>query len=431
MEKAVKYSLQNGLTVIAKEMHHAPVISVWVWYRVGSRYEHVGITGAAHFIEHLKGVRNHYNGVPITSLMDQIGGVYNAATSFDFTTFYVTLPSSHVNKFLEISAAQMKTQSLESNAVELERTVVISEREWQENDPLSRLYELVLGTAFQVHPYRHLPIGYLEDLQSITTDDLHNFISAYYSPNNAVMTITGDFQTGPMLEQVKKYFSNISPGEILTPYIISEHLPKGERRVVYEGEGDTTYIVAAYLSPPASHSDFFPLLIVDSLLTGPSSLSAFGGSVSNKTAQLYKALVEQEFAVEISGGLWATVDPYVYEITIILHPERTVHECITALDDEIKRIQDELPSEEILERAVKQARALFAYSSESITNQAFWLGFTEMFATSEWFTKYLDNLAAVTPEDVQRIARQYLRPQNRILGTYIPTGNNGSKGVEE
>jgi len=134
--------------------------------------------------------------------------------------------------------------------------------------------------------------------------------------------------------------------------------------------------------------------------------------------------VERELAVSVRGGLPATIDPFVYDITVTVHPQRTAQEAITALDEEIHRIQDALPGADELARAAKQARALFAYGSESITNQAFWMGFSEMFASYDWFLNYLDRLAAVTPEDVQRIAQTYLRPQNRVLGTYLPTGNN-------
>jgi zinc protease len=123
----------------------------------------------------------------------------------------------------------------------------------------------------------------------------------------------------------------------------------------------------------------------------------------------------------LHGSLPATIDPFIYSITATVHPQKSPEAVITAIDEEIKRAQDETPTAEALTRAVKQARALFAYGSESITNQGFWLGFTEMFASYQWFTEYLDNLAAVTPQDVQRVAQTYLRPQNRVLGTYLPT----------
>jgi zinc protease len=144
-----------------------------------------------------------------------------------------------------------------------------------------------------------------------------------------------------------------------------------------------------------------------------------GGGISNKTSRLYRALVEKELAVSVGGGLTATADPYLYSIVITLHPKHKPEEALAAFDDEVKRIQDECVSEAEITRAIKQARALFAYGSENITNQAFWLGHAEMFATYAWFLTYLDNLAKVTPADLQRTAQKYLHPKNRVVGTYL------------
>jgi zinc protease len=162
--------------------------------------------------------------------------------------------------------------------------------------------------------------------------------------------------------------------------------------------------------------------VLDSLLTGPSNLNMFGGGISNKTSRLYRALVEGELAVSVHGGLQATIDPFLHTITIIPRPDKTPEEVLDRMDEEIARLQEAPPPSDELTRAVKQARALFAYGSESITNQAFWLGFSEMFDSYEWFLGYLDRLAQVTPEEVQRVAREYLRPQNRNLGIYKPSG---------
>jgi zinc protease len=179
-------------------------------------------------------------------------------------------------------------------------------------------------------------------------------------------------------------------------------------------------VQAAYRFPPAAHPDFFPLSVLDSLLAGPSNLNMFGGGISNKTPRLYRALVDREMAVSISGGAQATIDPFLYTFTLTVHPERTPDEALAALDAELRRVQEEPVSEQEVARAIKQARALFAYGSENITNQAFWLGYAEMFAEYQWFQTYLDRLAKVTPQDVQRAARDYLRPQSRVVGTYVP-----------
>jgi zinc protease len=180
------------------------------------------------------------------------------------------------------------------------------------------------------------------------------------------------------------------------------------------------FFSAAYPAPAASHPDFIPLSVLDSLLTGASNPTSFGGSLSNKTSRLYRALVEKDLAVGMSGGMQATIDPYLYSITVLIHPDQTVDSVVQAMDYEICRLQDAPPPPAALERAVKQARALFAYDSESITNQALWLGLTEMFDTYEWFTTFLDRLKAVTPEDVQRVAQIYLDADKRVLGKFLP-----------
>jgi zinc protease len=190
-----------------------------------------------------------------------------------------------------------------------------------------------------------------------------------------------------------------------------------------EGPGETAYVQVATHAPSAREPDFFPYLVLDSLLTGPSNLNMFGSGISNRTSRLYRALVEKELAVNVSGGLTATIDPFLHNITITIHPQRKPEESLAALDDEIKRLQDEPPPAAEVERAVKQARALFAYGSESISNQAFWMGYSEMFASYDWFTSYLERLGAVTPEEVQRIAQRYMRAGNRVAGVYLPQGS--------
>jgi zinc protease len=203
----------------------------------------------------------------------------------------------------------------------------------------------------------------------------------------------------------------------------------GERRLTVEGPGETTYVQVSYHIPEAMHANFFPLTVLDSLLTGPSSLNMFGGGASNKTSRLYRALVEGELAVSIAGGIQATLDPFLYNIVLTIHPQRKADEAITIMEDQIHALQDAPPPAEELKRAVKQARAMFAYGSESITNQAFWLGYPEMFSDYNWYLTYLDKLAAVTPEEVQRVAQTYLRPQNRTLGVYLPNEAEDSNGT--
>ncbi len=417
--------LSNGLQVILKEIHTAPIISNWIWYRVGSRDEVPGITGISHWVEHMqfKGTTQFPAGV-LDKAVSRDGGIWNAFTYMDWTTYFQTMPADKIDLGIRLEADRIVNSTFNTDEVSSERTVIISERQGNENQPLFQLGEAVQAAAFRVHPYHHQIIGDMADLQTISRDDLYHHYKTYYVPGNAVAVITGDFDTDTMGARVQELYETIPGKDLVLRPVRPEPIQMGEHRLDVEGPGETCYILASYHSPAATDPDFFPFVVLDSLLTGPSNLNLFGSGISNNTSRLYRSLVEGEVAVSVNGSLPATIDPFIYGITITVHPERSAEDAIVVLDDQIKLIQDELPGEASLERAVKQARALFAYGSESITNQAFWLGFTEMFASYEWFDHYLDNLAAVTPEDIQRIAQRYLNPKNRILGTYIPTGNN-------
>jgi zinc protease len=416
-----KVKLSNGLSVLLKEIHTAPIISHWVWYRVGSRDEVAGITGITHWVEHMQ-----FKGTPqfssqmMDSSISRLGGVWNAFTYLDWTTYFETMPADQIDLAFRLEADRMTKSLFDPLEVASERTVIISERQGNENEPLFRLSEEVQAAAFRVHAYHHEVIGDLADLQTMQREDLYRHYRTYYVPNNAVLVVAGDFHTGQMLARIRELYESIEDGGLPVRRIRLEPEQSGERVITVEGPGETTYVQTAYRAPQASHPDFFPFMVLDSLLTGPSSLNMFGGGISNKTSRLYRALVDQELAVSVHGGIQATLDPFLYTITMTIHPNSAHENALAAMQQEIQRLQDNPPAADELARAVKQARALFAYGSESISNQAFWLGFAEMFSSYEWFDNYLENLAAVTPQDVQRIAQTYLRPQKRILGIYKP-----------
>jgi zinc protease len=417
-----KLTLQNGLQVLLKEIHTSPIISQWIWYRVGSRDEVPGLTGASHWVEHMmfKGTPQYPLGV-LDQVISREGGYLNAFTFLDWTSFFESLPADKMDIALRLEADRMFNSLFDESEVSSERTVVISERQGSENEPLFRLSEEVQSAAFRVHPYHHEIIGDLTDLYSMQCEDLYRHYRSNYIPNNAVLSIAGDFETPSMLDRIGELFEPLPAGTIPARLERTEPPQAGERRVSVEGPGETVYLQVSYRAPRADDQDFFALNILDSLLTGPTNLNMFGGGTTNKTCRLYKALVEKELAVSVNGGLQATIDPYLYTTVVTVHPKHTASDCIAAMEAEIKRLQDAPPPKEELERAMKQARAIFAYGSESISNQAFWLGFSEMFATVDWFNGYLERLAAVTPADVQRIAQTYLRQQNRTLGVYLPS----------
>ena len=420
-QSLTKLTLRNGLLVLLKEIHTSPIISQWIWYRIGSRDEVPGLTGASHWVEHLL-----FKGTPqfplgeLDRAISRDGGYLNAFTFLDWTSFFESLPSDKIDLAMRLEADRMFNSLFDPDEVSSERNVVISERQGSENEPLFRLSEEVQSAAFRVHPYHHEIIGDLTDLYTIQREDLYRHYRTYYIPNNAVLSIAGDFETQAMLERIRELFEPLPAGPQPARMARTEPPQTGERRVSVEGPGETVYMQVSYRAPAGDDPDFFALNILDSLLTGPTNLNMFGGGVTNRTSRLYKALVEKELAVSVNGGVQATIDPYLYTTVITVHPRHTASDCIAAMESEIKRLQDAPPPVEELERAMKQARAIFAYGSESISNQAFWLGFSEMFATVDWFTSYLDRLAAVTPADVQRMAQTCLRPQNRTLGVYLP-----------
>lgn len=414
-------TLSNGLKVFLKEIHTSPIISSWLWYRVGSRDEVQGRTGVSHWVEHMQ-----FKGTPqfpanvLDKAISREGGLWNAMTYLDWTAYFETMPADKIDLALRLEADRMVNSQFDEKEVASERTVIISEREGNENEPLFQLGEAVQQAAFRIHPYHHEVIGDMADLLTMKRDDLYNHYRAFYVPNNAVMAVAGDFDTNSMLVRIKELYEPIPAGKEPARLARLEVEQKGEVRLSVEGPGATSYVQVCYRFPAASHPDFFPLSVLDSLLAGPSNLNMFSGGISNKTSRLYRALVDKEYAVSVYGGAQATVDPFLYSIVMTIHPKRKPEETLAALDKEIGRIKQERVAKSEITRAIKQARALFAYGSENITNQAFWMGYSEMFAKYSWFETYLEKLSSVTVKDVQRVANEYFKPQSRVIGTYIP-----------
>ncbi len=414
--------LNNGLKILLKEIHTSPIISHWVWYRVGSRNEVAGKTGISHWVEHMqfKGTPTFPAGI-LDRAISRDGGLWNAFTHLDWTTYFETMPAEKINLSIDLEADRMVNSLYEPEEVASERTVIISEREGSENDPLFKLEEAMQWAAFKTHPYRNEVIGSLEDLRAIQRDDLYRHYQTYYNPSNAVIAVTGDFKTAEMLEKLRSRFEPI-PGRAVPPVGDKREPPlEEEQHIDVTGPGETTYLEITWRAPAASEEDFFVMSVLDSLLTGPSGLNMFGGGgISNKTSRLYRALVEKELAVSVNGSLQATIDPHLYGINITVRPDSTPEKVMRALDGEIACLLDSPVTKAEIDRAVKQARAMFVYGSENITNQAFWLGYSEMFDAYPWFLNYVKNLEKVTPEQVMLKAQEYLNHDRRVVGVYRP-----------
>lgn len=413
-------TLDNGLEVFAQRSATAPVVSFWVWYRVGTRNEHPGLTGVSHWVEHMlfKGTDRWPSG-RADQVISREGGVYNGMTWQDFTTYYETLPVDRLDLALDIEVDRMQNATFREDEVDSERTVIISERQGHENSPLFLLSEEVTGTAYRVHPYGHETIGHLCDLQAMTQEDLQRHYATYYAPNNAVIAVAGDLPPDAMIDRVAETFAAIPERPAVPAVHLTEPPQRGERRVRVNGAGQTDYVQLAYHIPQARHEDFHALTVLNAILSGGSGFIVGRGRITNYTSRLYGALVDEELAISVHGGLAPTVDPGLYTLVATVWPDRTHQTVEDRLSEEIDRLHQEQVSQAEIQKAKRQAKALFAFSSESISHQAFWLGFSSIFADTEWLTSYLTALEHVTPDDIQRVAQSYLIPANRTAGWYV------------
>ena len=421
----LKARLNNDLTVVLREMHHAPVASFWIWYRVGSRNERPGFTGASHWVEHMM-----FRGSPefppgsLDRLVSREGGRFNAFTTHDFTAYFETLPSDRIELALRMESDRMVNATMSEEDVDAERTVIISERHMYENQPMFLLREELMAAAFRVHPYHHEIIGDETDLETMTRDDLFHHYRRYYNPTNAVIVAAGDFDNQAMLAQIEHYFGRIPAGEDLQPQIRPEPALRGERRVTVNGPGDAAYLAYSFRVPEATHEDFYPLVLLDAAYAGGGGVGHFGGGTTNKSSRLYKALVATNLAAGVSGGMSPSIDPYLYTIFAVARPGISLSEIESALQAELDRLGEEPLTQDELAKAIKRARAAYVLAGESVTGQAQMIGMAEAVAGDyHWYDKTLDALAAVTLDDIERVRQTYLRRKNRVVGLYEPEQN--------
>jgi zinc protease len=422
MTLTTKTVLDNGLTVILKEMHHAPVTSFMIWYRVGSRNEIPGITGISHWVEHMmfRGTPKFPGGV-LDRLVSREGGHWNAFTWIDFTAYYETMPSGRIDLALDLEADRMVNLLLAEADVEAERGVILSERAMYENSPQFLLDEEVSAAVFRVHPYHHEIIGDVPDLQTMTRTDLHNYYRRYYAPNNAIVVAVGDFDTAVMLQNIRQKFEAIPAGEVPTAVTRQEPRQLGERRVIVNGPADAAQLNFTYRAPAASHPDYFALTLLNAAFAGGSSLGMFGGGGSNKSSRLYKALVDTDLAVSAYGGLGPSIDPFLYSINVTVRDGRSLHEVEDALEVELARLRREPITERELAKAMKRAKVEFVTAGESITGQAQLLGMSEaVVGDYGWYETVLAQLSQVTLDDLARVCETYLHKRNRTVGWYEP-----------
>ena len=423
MQPETRTVLSNGLVVLLREVHTAPVATFWIWYRVGSRNEVPGITGISHWVEHML-----FKGTPTLSkgefsrLVNRHGGTWNGFTWKDFTAYFETLPAEHIGLGIRIESDRMRNSLFDPEEVASERTVIISEREGAENNPEYALYEDVEAVAYTVHAYRHAVIGYKSDLRAITRDDLVRHYRTYYTPNNAVVVAVGDFDSEALLGEIREAFDLIPAGPPPPPVRSVEPPQEGERRITLRRPGGAVpQLQMAFHAPAAANPDFFPVLLLDGVLSGFKGPGVFGGeTVGGRSSRLYRALVEQRLAVDAGSAFRPTLDPTLFEIGVTLRPGVEPRQLEEAVLAELQRLADERVGEEELEKVHKQARAQWVYMADGVSRQAVLLGSTEMVASLDYLDRFMERLTTVTPEAMQQVAARLFSDRNRTVGWYLP-----------
>jgi zinc protease len=416
--------LDNGLKVLVQEEHTAPLASVWCWYKVGSKDERPGLTGVSHWCEHMnfKGTTN----IPrdqVKGIIEQYGGSWNGYTWIDQTTYLETATKDALDRMLFIESERMANCLYHPDDCESERTVIISELQGGENDPDQLLDQELTATAFKAHTYRHPTIGWLSDHETMTRDDLYGYYRQHYVPNNATLVIVGDVDTDEALRRAEHHFGAIRPGGEIDRLRTLEPEQTGERRVTIRREGTTAYLKVGYHAPAVTGANFLPMLVLDAVLTGAKGLnlwSSFRVTPPQKSARLYRALVERGLASSVSGALLPTEQPFLYSVSVTATDGTPLGAVESALIDEIDRVRRDGITEAELAKAKTQIRARLVFESDSVTNIAHQLGYFDTIASVDVIAGVPSRIAAVTPDEVAAAARDVLAVSNRTIGWFEP-----------
>lgn len=400
-----EFKMVNGMKVLVKEDHRAPVVVSQVWYKVGSSYEPEGITGISHVLEHMmfKGTAKHPAG-EFSRIIAENGGRENAFTGKDYTAYFQQLEKSRLEVSFEMEADRMRNLTLPEKEFKKEVAVVMEERRMRtDDDPSELTSEKFYATAFTNNPYHHPIIGWMKDLQSLKVDDLKAWYKKYYSPNNAALVVVGDVNAEEVFELAKKYFGDIEPSDIPALEIKVDEPQKGERRVSVKAPAQLPYMVMGYKVPSfktAKESwEPYALDVLSYVLSG-------GGS-----SRFSKSLVrEQQIAASADTGysLFSRLDE-VFLIDGTPAAGYSVAQLESAIEKEIKKIKNEPVEQKELERIKAQVVAGKVYEKDSVFYQAMQIGMLETVGL-DWrlSDEYLNQIRALTPQQIQQVARKYL-----------------------
>ena len=418
-----KTVLDNGLTVLTKEVHTAPVVSVQVWYKVGSRNEVKGENGISHQLEHLMFKGTTDRPVQFGRLFSALGSQFNAFTSYDETAYFGTVQRDKLEALLILEADRMENSLVGTEQLASEKRVVISELQGYENSPGYRLDRAVMRDAFPSRAYG-LPVGGTKaDVQKFTVEQVRNYYQTYYSPENATLVITGDFATEPVLKVVKETYGKLpkraktvmakNSAQVSASTSVAKKAP-----IVLKQPGSAALLQAVYPLPDIKHPDVPAIDVMDSILTG------------GRSSRLYQALVESGLASSVSGGAAELIEPGWYQIDATAAAGQELGKIAQVLEESLAKLQQQPVTTEELNRAKTQLQASLVLSNQDITSQASQLGYNQTVAGDyRYIEKYLAAIAKVTPAEVQQAAKTYLNPAKQTIGFFEPTQPDGKPGT--
>jgi zinc protease len=408
-------TLPNGLTVILMEDRSTPIVHLQLWYHVGSKNERPGRTGFAHLFEHLmfKGSKN-VDPESHTSFVSSVGGQSNAFTTDDETVFWETVPSQYLPLILWLEADRMAALRIDAETFSNEREVVKEERRMRvDNQPYGRLTELIYDQAFVTHPYKHQTIGSMADLDAASVEDVREFYRTFYVPSNATLTLVGDFDSDQALQLVNTYLGRVPKAERDVPRDIPREPPQTkEKRVTLREPWPLPAVVVAYHITYDGHPDSYPLHIASKVMS------------DGQSSRIHQKLVyDEQIAVAAYGQANLIEHPNLFYAVGIVQPGRTPEEVAEALIEEFEKMKAAPVSDRELQRAKNQFARDYILSRESNQQKAMHLAHAAVIhddiKTADGEFDIFQNIKA---SDVQRVARTYFRPENRLVLTVLPSG---------
>jgi zinc protease len=409
-----EYTLaSNGLTVLLMPEHSAPVLTFMVTYRVGSRNEVTGTTGATHLLEHLmfKGTEkfNRAKGTGIDQLLERTGALYNATTWLDRTNYYENLGNEHLELAVEMEADRMRNLLLREDDRRPEMTVVRNEFERGENSPIQSLIKEIYHSAYVAHPYHHSTIGWRSDIEKVSIDKLREFYTTFYWPNNATVSVIGDFQPAQALGFIKKYYGAIPRSPQPIPEIYTEEPEQtGPRRITVKRSGQLGVVAIGHKIPAATHADYPALTILSAVLT------------DGKNSRLYRALTDKNLTTNVSTFVGFNHDATMHITFASLAPGATHEQVEKIAVEEIEKLKREGVTAVEVQAAIAKTLADAAFQRDG--SFAIAGNLNECIAVGDWTTYYTIEEATknITPDDVKRVANRYFNVDQSTTGWFVP-----------